>query len=126
MTLRWREPKPPHNGEISHYGVKISLYSADTTHVVLVYPNETCQLWSDLICKTIDQPFGERQYIQVSLLFFLEVSPSCNSYFTKIMKIFLLIDKYINSSPQKFEINLLFLSNLDFSKILTKLKIFRK
>ncbi|CAG5099466.1 Similar to SDK2: Protein sidekick-2 (Gallus gallus) [Cotesia congregata] len=66
FTLRWREPKPPQNGEISYYGVKILLGYADTTHIVLVYPNETCQLWSDLICKTIDQPFGERQYIQVT------------------------------------------------------------
>ncbi|XP_044575326.1 uncharacterized protein LOC123259122 isoform X2 [Cotesia glomerata] len=66
LTLRWREPKPPQNGEISYYSIKISLGYADTTHIVLVYPNETCQLWSDLICKTIDQPFGERQYIQVT------------------------------------------------------------
>ncbi|XP_057328936.1 uncharacterized protein LOC130669842 isoform X2 [Microplitis mediator] len=65
LTLRWQEPVPPHNGEIIYYGIRFSDSYIQTTDLFYVYPNETCQLWNDSLCKRVAQPFGKREFIEI-------------------------------------------------------------
>ncbi|XP_053594468.1 uncharacterized protein LOC103576526 [Microplitis demolitor] len=65
MTLRWQKPLSPTNGEIIYYAIRFSGTNIETTDIAQVYPNETCKLWKDLLCTSIKQPFGTREYIEV-------------------------------------------------------------
>ncbi|CAD6239516.1 GSCOCG00008727001-RA-CDS [Cotesia congregata] len=65
LKLRWKKPTPPTNGEIIYYAIRFSGINIETTDIAYVYPNETCQLWTDLICAVIKQPFGTREFIEV-------------------------------------------------------------
>lgn len=55
-TLRWQKPLPPTNGEIVKYIISFSGGYLTTRKKIVVFPNETCSLWPDSLCKIIHQP----------------------------------------------------------------------
>ncbi|XP_067211050.1 receptor-type tyrosine-protein phosphatase S-like isoform X2 [Linepithema humile] len=68
IHLRWKSPVPPTNGKLSHYVIRICdlLYLSCFNHYK-VNVNNTCDLWDDYICATIDSTHLEIQILAYNI-----------------------------------------------------------
>lgn len=56
IHLRWQNPRLPLNGKLQGYEVLLCPYkdSISLCDIIQVHLNETCSLWDDYMCKTIN------------------------------------------------------------------------
>ncbi|XP_011308081.1 receptor-type tyrosine-protein phosphatase T isoform X2 [Fopius arisanus] len=64
ITLRWQKPLAPTNGRIIGYDINVPESRVETKKFT-AFPDETCYLWDDFLCKTVDRIYESSGYIQV-------------------------------------------------------------
>ncbi|XP_032672133.1 uncharacterized protein LOC116844560 isoform X2 [Odontomachus brunneus] len=63
IHLRWQSPPLPTNGKLSNYSVR--LCNKDKSYCVQIHVelNETCDLWDNYICKTVQGSNNQQIYV---------------------------------------------------------------